>query len=155
VRTYRKSWACQTGLFIAITLLFLPAAGFSQSASEARNGYWWQSIPEGMKIGYVIGYTEGAEPASTACQILNVVSATKMSKTSVNALRSTEDFDNVRFGQYEKGLDDFYRDFRNMSIHVSDAMPYVRDQIKGFPTNRLKNELDGMRKASVSPGYDQ
>ncbi|MHB1959640.1 MAG: hypothetical protein ACYCO5_11485 [Acidobacteriaceae bacterium] len=108
-----------------------------------------------MKVGYVMGYVEGAETSSMEWRIYNNISDKKMSQIALNLANKQEDFSQVRFGQYESGLDVFYRDFRNMSIHVEDAMPYVRDQIKGADKKELETELDMLRKESTSPGYDQ
>ena len=142
-------------LAVCNLLLFattLPVLG--QSASEANNGYWWQSLDDSMKVGYVIGFVEGSETASSVWKMYNNITGKKMPSSATNPAGEQEDFSDIRFGQYEAGIDAFYKDFRNMSIHVADAMPYVRDQIKGEDRKSLDLELNLMRKLSVSPGYD-
>ena len=162
----RRIWP----LVICVPLLFVTTLTvMGQSASDARNGYWWQSCPEGIKVGYVIGYGDGSEASSTEWKLYsnieqkmydntNRASDKKMSQFASglsDIAGKLGDFSGIRFGQYTSGLDAFYKDFRNMSIHVEDAMPYVRDQIKGVDKKELETELDMLRKVSTSPGYDQ
>lgn len=116
-------------------------------------------MPDGMKIGYVIGYVDGALSSSGEWQtyndMSNAISKEKISKSLSDIAIKQEDFSGIRFGQYESGLDAFYQDFRNMSIHVEDTMPYVRDEIKGIPQKTLTGNLEVLRKISILPGYDQ
>lgn len=143
-------------LLICVSLLFVTTLTvMGQSASDARNGYWWKSCTDGVKVGYVIGYVEGAQSSSMQWKMYNDISDKKMTQSTSNLAIRDEGFSGVKFGQYESGLDAFYQDFRNMSIHVEDAMPYVRDQIKGFDNNYLQTELNLIQKASTSPWIRQ
>jgi hypothetical protein len=166
----RRIWP----LVICVPLLFATTLRvMGQSASDARNGYWWQSCPDLMKVGYVEGYVEGSDASSTVWKMEWKLYRNIEPKVHDNINRTSDknlsqfasklpgfsgqlvDFSGIRFGQYVGGLDAFYKDFRNMSIHVEDAMPYIRDQIKGDDKKELDIELSLLRKASTSPGYDQ
>jgi len=49
------------------------------------------------------------------------------------------------------GLDHFYKDFRNRNIYVDDALPFVAEQLRGVPDDKLNAELLHLRAAAAPP----
>jgi len=53
---------------------------------------------------------------------------------------------NVTVAQMDKGLADFYADYRNLRIHVSDAIWPVLRGISGAPKEQVEGLIENLRK---------
>src|SRR5580704_16543505 len=116
-------------LKLTLPILFCGAT-LSASAQQnpvVHNGHWWTQKSEVYHEGFVIGFKEG------------------MHKTLGH------DSDLAKFGYSELviGVDKFYKDFRNQNINIADALPYVGDQLRGIPDDKLAAELLKMRAAAA------
>ena len=60
------------------------------------------------------------------------------------------DYDGISMGQFVDGIDTFYKDYRNKQLEVGWAIEYVRDEIKGKPTQGLEAELSLWRRCSAA-----
>lgn len=75
----------------------------------------------------------------------------KVSSCSTEAARSFEDMDTKYFrgvtnSQIADGLDAFYKDYRNRSIKVHDAVWLVVNSIAGKPQRDLDEMIESWRK---------
>jgi hypothetical protein len=83
-----------------------------------------------------------------------LVNSKKDKSFPVEMASKLADYDQIRFGQIIAGLDEFYKDFRNMNIHVEEAIPFVRFQIRGRSDTELSSQLERLRKNASTAGYD-
>lgn len=95
--------------------------------SVVHNGLWWEEKSGLFKEAFVGGYKAGS---------MHVAGH----PLDVNKFPATELID---------GLDHFYKDFRNRSILVDDALSYVEDQMRGVPDDKLAAEVLKMRAAAA------
>ena len=95
--------------------------------TPVHNGIWWSGKQMPYKEGFMIGYKSGAERAVGH-------------PTDITKFPSSELID---------GIDSFYKDFRNRSIVIDDALPYIAEQLRGVSDETLKTELLKMRAASA------
>ena len=131
--------------------------GQGQSSQEPHNGFWWVSKSETFKLGFVSGYVSAmihaADNISLRCiaekngGVLpeKVPSDAVLKECTENPTVSLFDFDGIRFGQLQEGVDEFYKDFRNKGVYVEATMGYVRDQLKGKSEKELQEELNVYR----------
>jgi len=109
------------------------ARGNPAGPAPVRNGLWWQEKSGLYKEAFLGGYKAGSE--HTAGHALDV-----------NKFPGTVLID---------GLDHFYKDFRNRSILIADALTYVEDQLRGVPDDKLNAELLKMRAAAAPANVDE
>jgi hypothetical protein len=143
------------GITLAM-LLTCAAVITSVDKSPPMNGFWWDETPDIAKTGFVIGYVAGIDHANKL--LVEALAAHEMSLTSADndaPLESYMNFYEVSFGQYREKLNEFYKDERNKRINISAALLYVRDQIRGTPSNELQKRIETMRKATTNPDYDE
>ncbi len=106
-----------------------------------------------MKLAYVIGFVEGSSQIAFYWDVLSEDDSKKPSISRVTKLMV--DFTEVRYGHFKDGLDNFYKDYRNTSIHVEDAIFHIRDEIKGNKKRYLECDLARLRKQATDPAYDE
>jgi|SRR6185312_3117876 len=92
-----------------------------------HNGLWWGEKSGTFKEAFLGGYKAGS---------MHVAGH----PLDVNKFPATELID---------GLDHFYKDFRNRSILIDDALTYVEDQMRGVPDDKLAAEVLKMRAAAA------
>jgi len=102
---------------------------------------WWQRLRRQVENAR----KEGIAP--DAAEIATVLAA---GRDNMRAYMGTPaaahfDFGDIRFGQLEEGMAEFYKDFRNKSVYVTAAMSYVRHQLKGKSEKELQHELNLIR----------
>ena len=76
---------------------------------------------------------------------LNIPADSKEGRACTTQAQSLN-FENIKFGQYLDGLDNFYRDFRNTEYPLNGAITLVRDQIRGRPEAEIEKELESWRQ---------
>ena len=92
-----------------------------------HNGLWWEEKSGLFKEAFVGGYKAGSMHVAGHPLDVNKFPATLLID----------------------GLDRFYKDFRNRSILIDDALSYVEDQMRGFPDDKLATEVLKMRAAAA------
>lgn len=146
-------------LLLAITLgVALGQVPSTQSPTKAvanpllrilGNGVWWTSIPDDSKDTFVDGYVTGMGRAYFYTHGVCVQDKNKLKPgpqfdaemTAVlNECVLAESFDfDVDRRQLSTGVDEFYKDSRNMRIPVTLALEHTRDRLKG---KKSAEELD-------------
>ncbi len=142
--------------FLSVGLLLL-STGFTseaQSSSNLHNGYWWLDASELVRLAYVVGFVDGAEQGRFWLGIISQAKGNTVTKASADYVNGQLDYNRIRFGQFKDGLDEFYKNYKNKSILVDDAFGYVRDSIRGVDQTQLVQELETLRKQSVSSSHD-
>jgi hypothetical protein len=117
---------------------FALATAFSISALASpplpkppvHNGIWWKEKSSIFKEAFLGGYKAGELHATGH--------ATDVARFPVSELSD--------------GVDTFYKDFRNRSIVVDDALNYIEDELRGMPDDKLATELQHLRQAAVPTG---
>ncbi len=84
----------------------------------------------------------------------HVRSQEALTAKELETMKFANTFSDIRFGQLINGLTEFYKDFRNTSVHVGDAIFYVRDQTIGTDSKMLDTELTNLCRQAASPDYD-
>ncbi|MGB0066361.1 MAG: hypothetical protein WBP85_18120 [Terracidiphilus sp.] len=144
---------------LASFVLAMLFAGAIYAEDAPHNGFWWSGLSESFKLGYISGYVE-ANGTRSDHEFFRCIAAKSggslPEKYPGNAIidecrRAPDpqfDYTQLRFGQLEEGLDEFYKDFRNKSILISAALSYVRDQLRGTSDGELAVRLQQLRKAA-------
>jgi hypothetical protein len=104
----------------------------AEGPAPIHNGLWWQSKAPPFHDGFMTGYKSGSAHGAGH-------------QLDINQFPAIELID---------GLDSFYKDFRNRSILVDDALTYVQDQLRGVPDDKLNAELLKMRAATAPPSTE-
>jgi chromosome condensin MukBEF MukE localization factor len=102
----------------------------------------------------VVGFVDGAEQGRFWLGIISQAKGNTVTKASADYVNGQLDYNRIRFGQFKDGLDEFYKNYKNKSILVDDAFGYVRDSIRGVDQTQLVQELETLRKQSVSSSHD-
>jgi hypothetical protein len=109
---------------LCIGVLFF-GVGFTseaQIATNVHNEYWWLDSSDLVRIAYVLGFVDGANQGQFWSGIIAQVKGNTATKAKVNYVHGRLDYNRVRYGQFKDGLDEFYKDYKNKSIHVDDAI---------------------------------
>jgi hypothetical protein len=146
---------------LVVVLLVLVGIARGTGDEQSYNGYWWNDKTPQFKIGFASGYAMGMVDAKDLAGFKCI--ADKNGGRLPEKAPSNEvidaclqdpwvkpmDYSNVRFGQLADGLDEFYKDFRNKEVDVQYALGYVRDELKGKPSDQLDQELRKLRVPCV------
>jgi hypothetical protein len=123
--------------------------------SRVHNGYWWREISEDNKLGFIAGFVDGSRYVANVYSTAQKQAKQKLSQTNLQTANSISDFAEIHFGQYMEGLDLFYREFQNISIHADDAFAYVRDEINGTDPSMLEKRLSLLRATASLSTYEK
>jgi len=135
--------------------LFLAAIAASVSAQErlvAADGYHWQSLSHGTKLGYAMGLVDASRILRYFSQ--EIKEEQKLSARSRIYLEGLKEqlnkwnFDNVSFGQVVEGLDRQYKDYRLLKEQIGDVLAIVRLELSGATAEEIENQK---RRLLTSP----
>jgi hypothetical protein len=145
---------------LALLMVATTVIGHGQTHVK-DNGFWWADSSTAVKLAFVRGY------ATAMTHVVDIEGFRCLAErnggtipekfpgdealnacTSQNPRVAPYEFEDIPFGQLSEGLDAFYKDFRNKTIEINLAMAYVRDELKGKPTNELDEELTRYRSTS-------
>ncbi len=115
-------------------MLVIALACLSANAAEnvKHDGIWWNEKSGIFKEAFVVGYEEGS--------------------THSRSQSKHADWGIERSHQLVDGLNAFYGDFRNLKIHVDNAIDYVNSQLNGKTDDDLAPELQRLRKNAADNG---
>jgi hypothetical protein len=118
--------------FVAILVIVLVCACAHAAENVKHDGSWWKEKSGIFKEAFIVGYEEGLAQSKSPAHYA--------------------DWGTDRTRQIVEGLNVFYDDFRNLKIHVDDAMPYVLSQLSGKTDNDLVPELQRLRSTAAPIG---
>jgi len=133
-------------LFLSVIWSSVPAAG----TDERRDGNWWRTESEVAKLWYVAGFFDGMDLGNNfsywgIAEQKSKSNCSGQAVESFSALKSRY-LKNVTNFQIADGLDDFYKDYRNRRILVSNAVWLVINSIAGTPQKELDIMIENWRK---------
>jgi hypothetical protein len=109
-------------------------------AEEIRHdGSWWTQQTAGFRLFYIMGFLDGMALGSSF-SIPDKAAQTDgapLDARRVYKERTERYFSKLTIGELSDGLDTFYRDVRNRSILLSDAIDVVVRSIKGEDVEKL------------------
>jgi hypothetical protein len=108
-----------------LVIVFVCASAYGAETVK-HDGSWWKEKSGIFKEAFIVGYEEGVVQSKAPSQYAS--------------------------RQIVQGLNAFYDDFRNLNIHVDDAIPYVLKQLSGKTDNELAPELQHLRSAAADAG---
>lgn len=162
----------KTFIISIILLLLFVFMGFSkgwgaQVTIKEKNGYDWEAHTHLFKLGYIEGYIASV---SRLIEFLTKylerieVEATNLAPIEANsdkavvllklidAIRKTImecELYNITVGQMVSGLDEFYKDYRNKQIFVTDAIYIVKMEIRGASQEEIAEAKRVLRMTST------
>ncbi len=154
-------------LFIAfialIILLMKESPTYSTEIKFKYDGWFWASLPEEVKLGYVIGLVRGvnfiveqhnlylrrSEEAMNAAQ-----TCTEKDRTYIGILldKVSERIGEFAFsspttyGRIRDGIDKFYKDERNRSILIVDSLRIVEMQVAGKSQPEIRGVVENLKR---------
>jgi hypothetical protein len=108
------------------------------------NGRSWLSLSEAMKVGWLVGYTEGLRVAPSAVH----------GEPCTTQVKQVFDLypQQLSFGEILKAIDHFYEDTsENSAIPVPAALQYVTRKASGATQTELDELASGLRKKAAQP----
>jgi hypothetical protein len=141
-------------LFVALT-----GAGVCLGQKDLQmNGIFWKSLSQTQKIGFVqgysVGYTQGFFEGKVGA--LDIADPKKQGTNYESALIATPKFNpNGRaFNQLSDGIDQCFKDFRNVQLPVSVCMNWTIRGLNGESDAEREKFLE-MARRSQSQGGNQ
>jgi hypothetical protein len=129
------------------TLLFALCFPLHAQDNTRRDGNWWREQTPSGKITYMTGFFDGMGLGHNFAYWNNV-----NDKVCAPKIVGSYDFYSDKFLkevtniQLADGLDEFYKDYRNRSIRISDGVWLVLNSIAGTPQAELDKRIENFRK---------
>jgi hypothetical protein len=128
-------------------------AGAQNTVARIRtDGDWWRTLPESIKLGYVIGYTDAY------CSALQIVNSAN-EKKGVHITRAPNlvfvcDFPpNFTYARMVEAANRFYSDDRNGPILTDFVFIFMKRAVLGTPVTDA--ELVPIRKTAAKDKADK
>jgi hypothetical protein len=142
----------------SLVLLFAGAllgAGLVASLNAAQEyrpmtGYaFWSKADGNLKFAYLIGYSDAEQYFRLALDKGVQPLCTDAGKAWIEDLDQKIPMpNNMTVQQQSKGVDDFYKDWRNQSVSLFLAQSIVRLQIAGRPQSEIEGATRKAREAA-------
>lgn len=138
-------------LLIMLMLLSL-SPSYVHAQNDRRDGNWWKDLTRSGKLDYMVGFFDGMDLGRDFSYWgMTKDLGDKPPACAGTAVASFGDmmskyFTNPTNEQIADGLDTFYKDYRNRSVKVHDAVWLVVNSIAGTPQNELDKMIESWRK---------
>ena len=144
--------------FIAVLVLSLAAFSANCADPNRRDGNSWREFSPQARVDYLIGFLDGMDLGyhfsywKYTVKSAPILTADSVSSkaSSAYAEYSQRYFTNVRVGQLADGLNEFYSDYRNRSIRISDGVWVVVRQIAGDKPQDIEELITNLRRNASS-----
>jgi hypothetical protein len=134
-------------LFIAVT----GAGVCSCQKTLEMNGLFWKSLSPTQKIGFVQGYSMGYTQGFFEGKVraLDIVDSKKQGTNYASALIATPlvDPNGKTFNQLADGVDQCFKDFRNIQLPISVCMNWTIRGVNGESDRERERFLETARKS--------
>ena len=140
--------AAWTVVLLVLVVPFGSAQGWSQT-NDRRDGNLWLELTTTERAYYLVGFFDGMELGKNFSFWAMLDDKHDRCAGEVAASYSSymsKYMTNVTSGQLSAGLTDFYRDYRNRSIRISDAVWPVLQEIAGDPKEKTEPLIENLRK---------
>lgn len=118
------------------------------------NGYEWESWSKTIKFWWLVGFDEGCFQTRMEGDIFLRSFTDVVSLKFPGTVKGAEEVENEleneflertllgrgSFGQIVAGLDDFYKDYRNKSILIREALYIIKLDLMGAPQEFIEQE---------------
>lgn len=142
---------------IVLLAVLLGTLSAHSQRDQRRDGNWWNQQDRTTKAAYVVGFFDGIFLGNqfSYWELVEKAEANGTQSDKDTAFtRLNHSFEryrakylgNVSNLQVADGLDEFYKNFRNRSINVNDAVWPVLRQIAGDPTPEINSLIENLRK---------
>jgi hypothetical protein len=150
VKDEKESRMKSTLIVLALPLLVISICASAQ-ANHRRDGNWWNGENQSEKLNYMVGFFDGMELGHKFSYW--ELADTKKTACMLEASKAYNDysdkfFTHVTNDQLADGLDAFYKDYRNRSIRVHDAVWIVVNNIAGTPQEEMDKMIENWRKSA-------
>ena len=141
-------------LVIFALLLALPICVYGQH--DRRDGNWWKDKTQNEKLDYMVGFFDGMELGHQFSYWGMLKDSGNKEAPCISDMNKsygdygTKYFTNVTNYQLVDGLDSFYKDYRNRSIKVHDAVWLVVNSIAGTPQKELDKMIENWRRTAAT-----
>lgn len=137
-------------VLLLLVAISLTTSTRSYADDERRDGNWWITLDKQYKHSYFVGFFDGMDlgqqfsvwnfvnnPADRPCVKKVVDSCGTYHEKYLKGIT------NVHLSD---GMDEFYKDYKNRRILVSDAVWLVLNGIAGKPEAELNKMIENFRK---------
>ena len=141
---------------VCVVLLFIFLTSATVASDEHwidHNGEWWLAQTPRDKLSFLEGYIVAKNDTQISLERFKR-SGQDFGKDALRMVElelESSDFYRLSMGQLSDGLDQFYRDYRNKMVDFSNAVGYVKHEIRGRPQEQLHRELILIRCEATSP----
>ena len=141
-------------LLIVLSFLLLALPICLHAQRERRDGNWWNGESRDGKLSYITGFFDGMELGHEFSYWGMKTTDKGPSSCMGDTVASYEEygnkfFSNVTNSQLVDGVDNFYKDYRNRSIRVHDAVWLAVNSIAGKSQRDMDTMIEGWRKAAA------
>lgn len=142
-------------LFYILFVALIANSCFGEEDSrEEVDGRTWTRWDESWKLGWVMGFGDGIFQANreTLFLVMDIAGgikttygipgeqARKWADEIFDEFEKRIVWSRISFGQFIKGLDEFYIDYRNKTIPAREAIYIIKLQVKGAPEEFVEQE---------------
>ena len=133
-----------------LALLAVLLASAQAFAADRHDGNWWNSQKWESHVDYVVGFMDGMDLGENFATWRGVKNGT-WEDWANKGIVSYEYYvatylKNITVKQLIDGMDDFYKDFRNRSVLVTNGIWLVLNQISGKPAPEMEKMIESFRK---------
>lgn len=159
----------QRTISVCVALAVFLALCVSVYADEPddHDGYWWNRNDRMFKLGYIIGLCDGVAGVLNSLRRESLILDSYAAKpeeekeefwmfwgyypldwqNTADILRTIGKrewtdwaISSGTYGQLVDGLDEFYSDYRNKTLAISDALPIVGMELRGLPPEMIDDQ---------------
>jgi hypothetical protein len=140
-------------LTLALCFPMLTPTAPQDANAQRRDGNWWMTQSEVVKLNYVVGFFDGMQ-LGRDFSYWGIIDENKndpaVSQVGSSFSKYTKKYmSNVTSSQLVDGLDKFYGDYRNRRIRVEAGVWLVVNGIAGTPEGDIQKMIDSWRASSV------
>ena len=148
-----RHWRCMFRHIVSLAFIAVVLISVAVGAQERHDGHMWTALSRQMKISYIQGVTDGSAvgailakeglPEGDACQDKITPAYSKSAQKILTA---------VSPAQIADGVDALFKDKRNESVLMADAVYIALKSIAGMPPEETERLLQAARIAAQKPG---
>jgi len=154
---YKKLLAA---ILLGVVICFFICTVTVAQDSWTYDGYWWEELGGEGKLFFVQGYSQGLEYVYNGLWIGETLQKIEEDpefakgneeldgyvKAMYDYYREHERLVGLRLVQILEGVDTFYGDFRNKSIHIGSALAVVVVQLRNKPEEEIEEFIRYLRE---------
>ncbi|MBN2468280.1 MAG: hypothetical protein JXD19_09025 [Deltaproteobacteria bacterium] len=133
-------------------LFFVSGSGSSAQGQDRLDGYWWDTVPYELRLGFILGYQEGFKMALGEIIAQNELLPGSLDTLSPEALEARFHLrPPVTCNQIAEKLDGLYRDSSNKPISISSAIIVAIMKAHNESEETIRQAIADYRNAETQP----